>query len=380
MEFPSVTKIHIGKVCEEYKCQNLTVDSWTETAINNQETAEITIEDSYLGEENMVEVEEEKYLGDVISRDGKNIKNFKARVNKGTGIVNKIMNMLDGIPFGQFYFEVALILRNSLLVSSMLCNSEAWYNITNSELNFLETVDLMLLRKILNVPKTTPKEMLYLELGCIPFRNVIQQRRLSFLYYILQEDPKSLVYRFFETQRKNRTKNDWVTTILRDLEELKLNLNFDEIKAMKKSSFVNLLKQSIVKKSLEELNKKKESHSKVMGLEHKFLKMKRYFLSSNVKASKEEIQMVFKLRSRVTDLKTNFKNMYESYECTACGNEEESQKHILECRELLKRNKDIKENPVYEKIFEGNISQQINIAKIFKENMQIKEKMMKGEK
>ena len=288
--------------------------------------------------------------------------------------------MLDGIPFGQFYFEIALILRNSLLVSSMLCNSEAWYNITNSELNFLETVDLMLLRKILNVPKTTPKEMLYLELGCIPFRNVIQQRRLSFLYYILQEDPKSLVYRFFETQRKNRTKNDWVTTILRDLEELKLNLNFDEIKAMKKSSFVNLLKQSIVKKSLEELNKKKESHSKVMGLEHKFLKMKRYFLSSNVKASKEEIQMVFKLRSRVTDLKTNFKNMYESYECTACGNEEESQKHILECRELLKRNKDIKENPVYEKIFEGNISQQINIAKIFKENMQIKEKMMKGEK
>lgn len=137
--------------------------------------------------------------------------------------------------------------------------------------------------------------MLYLELGCIPFRNVIQQRRLSYLYYILQEDPKSLVYRFFETQRKHRTKNDWVTTILKDLEELNLNLKFDEIKAMKKANFVNLVKQSIVKKSLEELNKTKESHSKVMGLDHQYLKMKRYFLPSNVKASKEEIQMVFKL-------------------------------------------------------------------------------------
>lgn len=72
--------------------------------------------------------------------------------------------------------------------------------------------------------------------------------------------------------------------------------------------------------------------------------------------------------------------MYESYECTACETEEESQKHILECKEILKRNKDLKEIPVYEKIFEGNISQQINIAKIFKENMQIKEKMMKNEK
>ena len=217
----------------------MTVDSWTETPIQSQETAEITIEDCFVGEENMEEVDDEKYLGDIIFKDGKNIKNFKARVNKGTGIVNKIINMLDGIPFGQFYFEVALILRNSLLVSSMLCNSEAWYNITNSELNFLETVDLMLLRKILNSPKSTPKEMLYLELGCIPFRNLIQQRRLSFLYYILHEDPKSLVYRFFETQLNNKTKNDWVTRVLRDLKELQLNVNFDEIKGMKKASFDN---------------------------------------------------------------------------------------------------------------------------------------------
>ena len=46
------------------------MDSWTETAIRSQETAEITIEDCFVGEENMVEVEDEKYLGDVISKDG----------------------------------------------------------------------------------------------------------------------------------------------------------------------------------------------------------------------------------------------------------------------------------------------------------------------
>ena len=116
-----------------------------------------------------------------------------------------------------------------------------------------------------------------------------------------------------------------------------------------------------------------------MGLKHEYLTMKRYFLHSDVKASKKEIQMVFKLRSRVTDLKTNLKGMYESFECTACGKEEESQKHILECEELIKWNKEIKEKPEYEKIFEGNISQQNYIAKIFIENMNIKEKLMKNE-
>ena len=67
--------------------------------------------------------------------------------------MNKIMTMLEGIPFGKHYFEVGIILRNSLLVSSMLFNSEAWYNITKAELDLFETIDLLLLQQLLNAPK-----------------------------------------------------------------------------------------------------------------------------------------------------------------------------------------------------------------------------------
>ena len=140
------------------------------------------------GEVAMEEKDHEKYLGDIISNDGRNIKNIKARVNKGTGIVTRIMTLLEGIPFGKFYFEVAVTLRNSMPVSSVLCNSEAWYNVTNTEMELLESVDLMLLRKILIAPKFTPKEMLFLELGCLPLRDVIRKRRLSFLSYILKQN------------------------------------------------------------------------------------------------------------------------------------------------------------------------------------------------
>ena len=38
---------------------------------------------------------------------------------------SRIMTYLDGIPFGKFYFEIAIILRNSLMISSILFNSEA---------------------------------------------------------------------------------------------------------------------------------------------------------------------------------------------------------------------------------------------------------------
>ena len=72
--------------------------------------------------------------------------------------------------------------------------------------------------------------------------------------------------------------------------------------------------------------------------------------------------------------------MYDGYECTDYGKEDENQKHISECEEILKRNKELKDLIVYENIFEGNVNEQIYIAKIFQENMKIKENMMKKEK
>ena len=185
----------------------------------------------------------------MISKDGRNIKNIQVRINKGKGIVAQIMTLLEGIPFGQFYFEVGIILRNSLLVSSMLFNSEAWYNITNSEMELLESVDLMLLRSILKVPKSTPKEMLYLELGCVPFRELIRKRRLLFLFYIVNQNPGSLIYKFYEAQMNKRTPKDWISSVLKDLKEIKLDLEIDNIKEIKKGTYIKMIKQRIEEKT-----------------------------------------------------------------------------------------------------------------------------------
>ena len=144
-------KMHVGKYCESFKCQTLKVDNWRELEVTNEETGIETIEDIIDGDKVMENVKSEKYLGDIISVDGKNIKNIKARVSKGTGITSKIITILEGIPFGQFYYQVGIILRNSLLTSSLLCNSEIWYNITNAELELLESVDVKFLRSLLTL-------------------------------------------------------------------------------------------------------------------------------------------------------------------------------------------------------------------------------------
>ena len=81
-------KMHVGHTNEDYKCQDLSVDRWSEVEIENDETGEIEMKDLWDGEQVMEGKLEEKYLGDVISKDGRNIKNIQVRVNTGKGIVN----------------------------------------------------------------------------------------------------------------------------------------------------------------------------------------------------------------------------------------------------------------------------------------------------
>ena len=223
-------KIHVGKTCENYKCQDLKVDKWEEIVIKNEEKGTEDIDDVCNGYKIMEENKEEKYLGDLISSDGKNIKNVKARVAKGKGIISRIMALLEGIPFGKFYFEVAMILRENLLVSSMHFNSETWYNVTKPELELLETVDLQFLKNVLKVPKATPKEMLYLETGCVPFREMIRKRKILFLHYILNEKPDSMLRKFLMKQIETREQKDWITQVMKDIKELRLDTDIESIK------------------------------------------------------------------------------------------------------------------------------------------------------
>ena len=100
------------------------------------------------------------------------------------------------------------MLRESLFLSSLLVNSEAWYGVNEEEKRELEKQDEKLLRKILECPSNSPRCMLYLETGCKPIRFLIMKRQLMFLHYILKEDKDSLISRFFEAQAKNPGNND----------------------------------------------------------------------------------------------------------------------------------------------------------------------------
>ena len=91
--------IHIGK--NSSKCQSLKVHN---SDINRR---------SY-----------ETYLGDVVCNSGSNNLNINNKVNQGIGAISQIISMLNQVSLGHYYFEIAVIMRDSMLVSKLLSNSE----------------------------------------------------------------------------------------------------------------------------------------------------------------------------------------------------------------------------------------------------------------
>ena len=78
-------------------------------------------------QDKMIKTSSEKYLGDVITNTGKLDENIQFRVAKGNGTTNTIISLLEVVSFGEYYFEMAILFRNSMLISSLLSSSEVLY-------------------------------------------------------------------------------------------------------------------------------------------------------------------------------------------------------------------------------------------------------------
>ena len=142
--------MHIGNNIPKHKKSNFYVDEWLMKETDERETNTTEMKETFNGEEEIQETENTKYLGQIISTNGSNLKNIENRANKGIGLVNKIMTTLTNTPGGKYHFELAVIIRNAILISSILSCSKTWYNISEVEYRKLKQTDEILMKKIFN--------------------------------------------------------------------------------------------------------------------------------------------------------------------------------------------------------------------------------------
>ena len=294
----------------------------------------------------MGRVEDDVYLGDIISHDGSNKKNVNNRVSKGLGIISQIMNILETISFGEHFFTIAMVLRDSMFINGILTNSEVWYGLKKSEVKALEDLDLCLLRKIFSTKVSCPKEALYLESGIISIGTIIKSRRIKYFHYLINLDETKMLSQFFNTQLEFEMKNDWTSQVKQDFIDLGVSMDKAYLQSKSSESFKKIVKIRAEEYELDRLNSCKGS--KTRNLKHRKLEMKFYLRNLSPRVAK----LVFSYRTRMAQFSENYRSAGGPSLCPLCQTHLDNQQMAFTCPELKELlNKEGK----YEFIFEENI-------------------------
>ena len=142
-----------------------------------------------------------------------------------------------------------------------------------------------------------------------------------------------------------------------------LELTDEEIKDIKKEHFRKMIKHKIEINAAKEQEEKRRGHSKSKNIKFGGFSPAKYLLSKNL--STEEVQTLFKLRTRMIDVKDNFKstnrnNMW----CKTCQLFIETQQHLIDCPEIRIKTKHLmKHKELNYNMISGPIEQQEKFAK-----------------
>ena len=357
----------VGKCNDTIIQEKLHVDHWNVKHKENNSTGEHELIETYTGKVDIERTEEYKYLGFVISSTGSNLVNIRHVKKKSIGIIRNLFSKLASLNLKQYYFECGIILMNVMLRGSTLYASDMYYNLKENELRQIERIDEGYLRKLLKTTRGCPITSLYLETGQMPARFEIMKLRLLYLKNILEQPEESKVKQMLKAQTEKPLSGDWASTCLKDIEKLKLDLTFEEIRKMTKKKYTIMIKESVREVALKYLLEKQGKKDK--EIRYSSLDMAEYLHPFNNCLSIDEKCQLFAVRNRMVNIPNNFSSKCD-FKCV-CGKMEDM-KHIYICEKLNGQKQPILQ---YDKIFNGNLNEQIEVYRKFEQNLSKREQL-----
>ena len=273
------------------------------------------------------EVQSTVYLGDVFNSKGNNDDLMKDRVKRGTTTTVSIQSYLRETSLGCHTLSAHLLLHNSILLPSMIFNSESWSNITDKNMKTITTTQLRYLKKMMGVRQAVSNAFTYLELGVLPIKYEIHRRQISYLHHILNlrdDDPVKQVWR---NQTVLPEHKNWWNNIIKLMEKYSIEYNEEEITNMAKDTFKRKIKKAVREKAFNELTLENSTMSRTKNVLYEKLETQKYIQTLNPHTAKT----IFKCRSKTLNIKEHMKYKFSDLSCRWCGIKEETLSHIVNC-------------------------------------------------
>lgn len=165
-------------------------------------------------------------------------------------------------------------------------------------------------------------------MGILPFWFHPFKRIITYFHVILNRDRSEITRQVIEAQRSKILQGDFLTQLLSDLDMLYLHESV--IETITQDKLKKLPQKKIEEKAFQYLIKKSITNSKTIT--DIYYDMNGYNYFCDHRFTPDTVRTIFKFRTRMVDVKNNFRNKYnQDLTCSLCKQEMCDQNHMFQC-------------------------------------------------
>ena len=260
------------------------------------------------------------YLGETIKNNLSLWDHISRVKQKAFAIYNTISAIAQDQIMSKIQVKSLIHMYSRCLLPAILYNAETWLP-TKEEFKELDKIQLILLRKIIKAPNSTPITALYLELGILPLHYQIKQRQLMYIWKVANS--KNISHNIL---RNNVTQcSKWFQYITKIASNFELNVDICELQKIKKIQWKKITNAAIQKSAREVFREDANKKSKLTRLLYRVQK-------KNLPGYMEQLPRdlaaaIFRIRTRTTNVRDNQTN--DAPVCKHCKKGLESDKHMF---------------------------------------------------
>ena len=170
------------------------------------------------------------------------------------GIINEIKKIGNENLLGKYSTEAQLTMYEKTAIPVMTYNLECWTNLREKDWERLKKIQGKALKRILNMPESTPYWGLISEVGIWPVRYQVDYQKLMLLQNMITSDDQRIGKEIIIEQQKEREEKSWYGEMERTTEYYKINI--DAVEDMTKEQWKKMVKEKIQKKAIETMREK----------------------------------------------------------------------------------------------------------------------------
>jgi len=284
-----------------------------------------------MGEMEIGHTERYKYLGYMLNNKANSKDHLQNLKGKAEIAYQTIQTITSSKNFRNMHMASTWKLLKTTVIPIITYASEAVLH-TKAEMDQMNKILDNIIKRILNVPRTTPREPIYLECGLLDIESTINKNKLL-MYNRIYRCGNELTKEIITTENKTK----WMEELEKIMNRYNITKTMLEQKKTSAKKTINkAVKETFQMETLRSGLKKSKVRHYLLNRDNTTESTKdRYIYNLTV----TEVSTIFKLRTRMIDTKCNFKNKYENTKCRHCKTEDETQEHILtQCRILHTEN------------------------------------------